>query len=95
MPAYVIAEVDVHNPEGYKEYTDHTPGTIERAGGHFIVRGGALEVKEGEAPSRVVVIEFPDMAAAEAWYDSEEYQKLIPVRQANSTNKRFFIVEGV
>ena len=94
MPAYVIAEVEVHDPEGYKGYTDHTPGTIERAGGKFIVRGGAMDVKEGEAPKRVVVIEFPDMAAAQAWYGSEEYQKLLPIRKAASSGK-LYIVEGV
>ena len=59
------------------------------------MRGGAIDVKEGETPARVVVIEFPDMAAAQAWYESEEYQELIKIRQAYSTNQRFYIVEGV
>jgi uncharacterized protein (DUF1330 family) len=95
MAAYVIADVDIADPEGYKEYTAHTPASIAGHGGRFIVRGGPCEVLEGEwEPGRVVVIEFPTMADALGWYRSEDYQELAKIRQAASTAK-ILAVEGV
>ena len=94
MACYVIAHVTVNNPEGYKAYTVETPGSIAAYGGKFIVRGGNSTQMEGQMPGeRHVVIEFPDRATAERWYNSPEYQKLIPIRQANSTGA-LTIVDG-
>src|SRR3954469_12146147 len=64
MPAYVLAEIEITNPEGYKEYTKAVPATIEKYGGRFIHRGGAVSVLEGEWPERRrVLIEFPTVEA--------------------------------
>lgn len=95
MPkAYVIGQFDIHDPDAYADYRAGTPETIARHGGRFLVRAGRLETLEGEDPlPRIVVLEFPSFAAAKAWYDSEEYQSLIPVRQAAATG-RSFLVEG-
>lgn len=94
MPAFIIAEVDVHDPEAYKKYTSKTPGTIADHGGRFVVRGGKSEGLEGAPPPpRTVVIEFPDYAAAKGWYDSGEYQELIALRKAASTG-RMYLVDG-
>ena len=91
---YWIARVDVHNDEGYKPYALANPGIFQKFGGRFIVRGGQFTGAEGDSRSRNVVIEFPDMATIKAFYDSPEYQKILPLRLANSTG-RAFLVEGV
>ena len=94
MPAYVIAEVDVTDPAAYKLYADKAPGVTLPAGGKYLARGGQVESLEGTPPkSRVVVIEFPDMAAARAFYYGRAYQEIIPLRQAASAG-RLFLVEG-
>jgi uncharacterized protein (DUF1330 family) len=95
MPAYFVAEVDVTNPAGYEPYRAAVPATIAQYGGRYLTRGGAAELIEGgPAPRRVVILEFADVAAVKRWYDSPEYQKILPIRLANSTG-RAVIVEGV
>jgi uncharacterized protein (DUF1330 family) len=95
MPAYMIAEIEVTNPEGYKEYTQLVPATLEKFGGRFVVRGGKWQVAEGEWPERRhVVIQFPSMEAATGWFDSPEYAKPKAMRRANSKGRIIF-VEGV
>jgi uncharacterized protein (DUF1330 family) len=94
MSAYIIAEVEVTDPETYATYRAQTPGVIERYGGRFIVRGGAAETLEGAGrPGRLVVIEFPDTAAARRFYASPEYQAIIGIRQRAATS-RLVLVEG-
>ena len=95
MAGYVIVDVEVRDPEGYKAYTDRVPATVAAYGGRFIVRGGAYETREGNwQPKRIVILEFPDIAAARAWYDSPEYQAILPIRQAHSHCNFLTIVEG-
>ncbi len=95
MPAYFVAEVDVTSPAGYEPYRAAVPATIAQYGGRYLTRGGAAELIEGgPEPKRVVILEFADAAAVKRWYDSPEYQKILPLRLANSTS-RAFIVEGV
>jgi uncharacterized protein (DUF1330 family) len=68
---------------------------LAQYGGRFLVRGGAAELIEGgPEPKRIVILEFADTAAFRRWYDSPEYQKILPGRLDNSTG-RAFIVEGV
>jgi uncharacterized protein (DUF1330 family) len=94
MAAYVLAEVEVTNPEGYKEYTAHVPATIARYGGRFLVRGGASEALEGDWPRiRRVILEFPDMETAKRWWNSPEYEKPKAMRLANSKG-RLILLEG-
>jgi len=94
VKGYVIANVEVTDWEGYEAYRSRTADVIGQYGGRFLVRGGAVEVREG-APgiARLVVIEFPDMDAARAFYDSPEYQAILPHRTANST-ATLFLAEG-
>ena len=95
MPAYVVAEITITNPEGYKAYTAQVPATIEKYGGRFLVRGGKAHVLEGEWPDkRRVVIEFPSVEAARKWWDSPEYEKPKALRRANSEG-RLLLLEGV
>lgn len=94
MSAYVIAEVEVTDVEKYKLYADRAPGVTLPAGGRYLARAGTVECLEGEPPrSRIVVIEFADMAAARAFYYGKAYQEIIPLRQAASKG-RMFLVEG-
>jgi len=91
----VIAIVDVTNAEGYQEYSKHVPATIAKYDGHYLVRGGKTEVREGQwSGSRTVILEFPSLARALEWYDSPEYKPLRPIRQANSRSQIAFF-EGV
>jgi uncharacterized protein (DUF1330 family) len=95
MAAYVIADVEITDPEKYREYTAQTPDSIASHGGRFIVRGGSCEVLEGDwRPGRVVVIEFPDLDAALGWFHSEDYQALAEIRRAAST-AQILAVDGV
>jgi uncharacterized protein (DUF1330 family) len=94
MPAYILAEVDVTNPAGYESYRPLAGASVALYGGTFIVRGGAAELIEGSPPpARIVVIEFPDTAAAKRWYNSPEYQAALKIRLANSAG-RVVLVEG-
>jgi uncharacterized protein (DUF1330 family) len=94
MSAYLIADVEVHDQTVYAEYRRHVLPLIQNHGGRFIVRGGAHEVLEGEwRPQRLVIIEFPDMAALKSWYRSLEYAKLIELRQGASRGS-LVAVEG-
>ena len=95
MPAYFVAEVEITNPVGYEPYRAAVPATIAQYGGRYLSRGNAAELLEGgPEPKRIVILEFTDVAAAKRWYRSPEYQKILPIRLANSTG-RVFIVEGV
>jgi len=68
MPAYVLAEIEITNPDGYKEYTAMVPATIEKYGGRFLVRGGKAHAMEGDWPGRRrVIVEFPSIEAAERY----------------------------
>ena len=94
MPAYFIAEVNVTNPTAYETYRPLAGASVAQYGGRFVVRGGKAELIEGtQEPARVVVIEFPDTAAAKRWYNSPEYQEALKIRLANSTG-RLVLVEG-
>ena len=95
MPAYVIADVEVTNPELFEEYRKLVPATIEAFGGRYIVRGGESEVVEGDwTPNRTVVIEFESFEQAKAWHSSEMYAGPKQMR-IDSTNSSVIIVDGL
>jgi uncharacterized protein (DUF1330 family) len=94
MPAYVIADIRVTDPAAYERYRPLAAASVARFGGRFLARGGKAVLLEGvSAPERIVVIEFPDTAVAQRWYDSEEYQAALELRQAASQG-RLILVEG-
>ncbi len=97
MPlAYVIADVDVSDPERYEGYKALTPAAVAAAGGRFVVRGGRREAMEGHwVPGRVVVIEFPSYEAAKAFYDSPPYLAARAAREGATRRFNMIIVEGV
>ena len=94
MPAYVIVETDVSDPERYEQYKAAAPATIAAAGGRYVARGGELAVFEGDwQPSRLVVLEFEDLAAARRWYDSERYRAARQLREG-AAHLRMVAVQG-
>lgn len=95
MPAYVIAETDVIDPERYEQYKAASPAAIAAGGGRFLVRGGELVVLEGDwQPSRLVVLEFEDLAAAHRWYESEAYRGAKKLREG-AAHLRMVAVQGI
>jgi uncharacterized protein (DUF1330 family) len=95
MAAYIVADVEITDPAAYEEYKPKAGAALHKYGAKILVRGGAVEPKEGGwAPKRLVVIEFPDMAALRRFYESPEYTAARPIRQRASRSKLIF-VEGV
>ena len=94
-PGFVIAQIDVTDPERYKDYVAAVGATVEKFGGVYIARGGESETVEGEIPgSRSVIIRFPSYQAARDWYHSPEYSGVKTIRQEASTGA-MTIVEGL
>lgn len=94
MPAYIIGSITVTDPVGYEEYRAKVPAVIAAHGGRYVVRGGQMEVIEGDWPlSRTVVLEFPDMARIKAFYDSPDYAPLLAIRKRTSVSN-LIAVEG-
>jgi uncharacterized protein (DUF1330 family) len=95
MPkAYVICDIDVHDPQEYAAYRALSTVAGEKYGATFLIRGGATTTLEGDwSPTRIVVLEFADTAAAQAWWDSPEYAAAREVRQ-RSAKSNFLLVEG-
>ena len=94
MAGYVIAQIKVNDPEPYKEYVKQNLEIVENHGGKFLVRGGEMEVLEGECPHpRVIVLEFPSVEAAREWYGSPEYEGPKSIRMATA-DTTLMIVEG-
>ena len=94
MAGYVIAQLRVNEPEAFKEYVKQNTVAVAQYGGKFLVRGGEMEVLEGECPyPRAVVLEFPSVEVARAWYDSPEFEEVKALRQATS-DSNLMLVEG-
>jgi uncharacterized protein (DUF1330 family) len=95
MPAYVISDVAIKDAAAIEIYRAKAAAAIAEHGGRYLVRGGAVEVLEGEwTPRAIVIAEFPDMAAAQAWYRSSEYAKALEVRD-RALSRNLILVEGV
>lgn len=95
MPAYVVADIDVHDPVQFEEYKKSAGPCAAEFGGRYIVRGGGLECLEGTwSPKRLVILEFPSVEQARAWWDSASYAGPKKTRQA-SAKSQFVVVEGL
>ena len=94
MPAYLVAQINVHDPAGFEKYRAHVAPVVEAHGGRYLVRTDRLERLEGTEPKgRVVILEFPSMDAARSFYRSAEYARLLRQRLA-STAADIVLVEG-
>jgi uncharacterized protein (DUF1330 family) len=83
MSAYLIAEHQITDNAKFEEYRRLVVPMIEQFGGRYVTRPGSHKILDGAwRPDRVVIIEFPDMGALNAWYQSPEYQPLIALRRS-------------
>lgn len=95
MPAYIIVDIEIHDPQSYEEYKKLTPGSLLPYNGKFIVRGGKTETLEGTwQPQRIVVLEFPTVKQAKDWWESSEYAPAKELRQRSAKTK-MILVEGL
>jgi uncharacterized protein (DUF1330 family) len=95
MAAYVIANIDVKDPEGYAGYSKLARPAIEKYGGKAVVRNGQVDVKEGAwVIKRLVILQFDSMEQARTFYDSAEYKAARAVREKYSSAD-FLLVEGI
>lgn len=95
VPAFAVGLLsDVQVNDEIFEYMAAVEATMRRFGGQWVSHGQAAEVREGQPPGDIVIIGFPDLSAARAWYESDEYQAIIPLRARNS-HAVVAIVEGV
>ena len=95
MSAYVIVEIDIVDPAGYEEYKKLAGATVEKYGGKYIIRGGAVETLEGDwNPKRIVVLQFDSMQRAKEWLNCEEYREPRKMRHRTARTK-MIVVEGV
>ncbi|RZS97667.1 DUF1330 domain-containing protein [Cecembia calidifontis] len=92
MPALVLVEVEIHNPELYEEYKKHTLATISKFGGRFVVRGAKTESLEGDwNPGRLVILEFPSVQVAKDWWNSPEYTLAKNIRYQAARSKMLVV----
>ena len=95
MPAYIVVEVEVHDLERYENYKAMVSPSLAEYGGRFLVRGGNAETLEGDwSPKRFVMVEFPSVDKAKAWWDSSSYAEAKALRQATAKTQ-MIVVEGV
>jgi uncharacterized protein (DUF1330 family) len=95
MPAYVVVETDIQDPEQYELYKKASPAAVEAGGGRFIARGGELAILEGDwRPKRLVLLEFPDLEAAKRFYKSPAYQEAKRLREG-AAGFNMVAVEGL
>ena len=95
MSAYVVVDVDVHDLQEFERYRVQVPPLVERHGGEYLARGGAVTVEEGNVePHRVVILRFRDRAGAQAFFDDPDYAPVKAIRFASATSWAI-IVDGV
>ena len=97
MPAaYLIVEMNVSDPERYKQYMAAAPAAVKAAGGEYLVRGGRMAVLEGDwAPPRLTVLRYPSFEAAQKMYDSPGYRAARKLRVGATACFNMVLVEGV
>ena len=95
MTAYVIVDIEVTDPEGYKEYVKMAPEAVKLYGGKYIARGGATETLEGNwQAKRLVILEFPSAEQAKNWLNSDEYAPARALRHKYAKTN-MVVVEGI
>lgn len=96
MATYLIVDTLLDKPDLYDEYKLKAKPLVERFGGEYLARGGNLTLKETDlwSPSRMVLIRFPDAASANSFYDSAEYQAIMPISR-QSARRTMIMLEGV
>ena len=95
MSAFLVVDTEISDPDAYEEYKKLAKPIAEKYGGVYRVRGGSMDIRETDlwTPTRIVIIEFPDVRSAQAFVDSDEYAPVKPIRR-NNAECTLFIVEG-
>ncbi|MFY9688697.1 MAG: DUF1330 domain-containing protein [Candidatus Acidiferrales bacterium] len=95
MPAYVISDLTPRDAAAIEIYRHRAAQSIAQYGGRYFARGGSIEVLEGQwSPRSIVMIEFPDIERAHAWYRSPEYARALEVRD-QALSRNLILVDGV
>jgi uncharacterized protein (DUF1330 family) len=95
VPAYFISDVSPRDADAFETYRTRAAVSIAQYGGRYLVRGGAIEPLEGGwSPRAIVIVEFPDLERARAWYQSPEYAQALEVRD-RALSRRLILIEGV
>jgi uncharacterized protein (DUF1330 family) len=95
MSGYIVADIEIIDPNEYQTYAKQTAATLKHYGGKFLVRGGNAETLEGDwKTKRLVIIEFPSVEQAKAWYESIEYSAIIGIRHRSAISN-MLLVYGV
>lgn len=95
MPAYIISDITVRDAEAFQTYRTRAAASIAQYGGRYLVRGGPIEQLEGDwSPRAIVIVEFPDLERARAWYRSPEYALALEVRD-RALSRNLILVDGV
>ena len=95
MTAYAIFDADIHDPSAMDEYLERVPATLEQYGAKLLAATSTIDTVEGGwAAKRIVILEFSDMAAARTWYNSPEYQAVLPLL-LKAANDRVIFVDGL
>ena len=94
-PAYLIVEMNITNPEQYREYMARAPACVKEFGGEYLVRGGRHETLEGERqPHRVALLKFPSYERAKAFYEDGPYREVRKLRLGATEYFNMVLVEG-
>ena len=92
MAAYLIVDIDVQDQEGFARYREAVPPVVAKFGGRYLVKAGTLHPMEGEFElKRLVILEFPSMEAARAFYESPEYAPLLKLRMESAPSKMVLV----
>ena len=95
MPAYVVVNIEVTDPERYAKYIEQSPATVARHGGRYLARGGRAEALEGDVePRRFVVLEFESYERAKEWWAAEDYASPKALRQSCAITS-MILVDGL
>jgi uncharacterized protein (DUF1330 family) len=95
MPAYVIVDIDIQDPQTYEQYKALAPASIAQYGGKYLTRGGSTEVLEGDwIPKRVVILQFDSMERAKAWLNCAEYAPAKELRH-KSSHTNMIVTQGL
>jgi len=95
-PAYLIVDMQISDPDQYRQYMAEAPAAVKAAGGEYLVRGGRFETLEGGwQPARIAVLRFPSYGQAKSFYDGEMYRQARALREGATQFFNMVLVEGV
>jgi uncharacterized protein (DUF1330 family) len=99
MPGYVGTLLDIHDQERFRDYLKGVGPSLAKHGGRIVLRGPVVDVTEGKLDTRedtrLVMIEFESLERARGWYESDEYRRLIELRQEPVASTTVFFIDGI